>query len=117
MAFTKLNKYVKSPQPTPWQTVWNLPKGTTHFAVFDALKGYYQIKLDEESQNLTAFMLPFGRYIYIRLAFRLSSASDVFTLKYGNAIKDSTDGKRVMEDTLIGDSTTAEFIGYLIVCK
>jgi hypothetical protein len=21
MAFTKLNKYVKSPQPTPWQTV------------------------------------------------------------------------------------------------
>jgi hypothetical protein len=70
-----------SPKPT---------KCTTHFAVFDALKGYPQIKFDEESQNWTVFMTPFGRYIYLRIAFRLSSVSDVFTLKYGNAIDDAT---------------------------
>jgi hypothetical protein len=67
----------------------NLPKVTTHFPVFDALKGYHQIELDEESQNLKAFMMPFGRYIYLRLAFGLSSTSDVFTLKYRNAIGDA----------------------------
>jgi hypothetical protein len=44
--FSKLNKYVirpRNPQPSPWETVRNLPKGIKHFAVFDALKGYHQI--------------------------------------------------------------------------
>jgi hypothetical protein len=71
-------------------------------------KGYHQIQLDKESQNLTAFMTPFGRYIYLRL----SSMSDVFTLKYGNAIDDATDGKRVTEDTLICGSNIAELLAY-----
>ena len=111
--FTRLNKYVKrpvNPQPTPWETVRNLPRGTTHFAVFDALKGYHQIELDKESQDLTAFMTPFGRYVYLRLAFGLSSAGDVFTLRYGNAIDEATDGMRATEDTLIRGSTAAELL-------
>ena len=111
--FTRLNRYVRrpvNPQPTPWETVRNLPKGTTHFAVFDALKGYHQIELDKESQDLTAFMTPFGRYVYLRLAFGLSSAGDVFTLHYGNAIDEATDGMRATEDTLIRGSTTAELL-------
>jgi hypothetical protein len=58
-----------NPQPTPWEKVRNLPKGTSHFAVFYALKGYQRLKLDEESKNLTALMTPFGRYIYLRLTF------------------------------------------------
>ena len=36
--FKKLNEHVKrpiNPQPTPWETVRNLPKGKTHYAVFD----------------------------------------------------------------------------------
>jgi hypothetical protein len=58
------------------ETVQNLPKSTTHFSVFDALKAYHQIELDDESQNLTAFMTSFGRYIYLRLAFGLLRASE-----------------------------------------
>ena len=111
--FTKLNKFVKrpvNPQPTPWETVRNLPKGTTHFAVFDALKGYHQIELDKASQDLTAFMTPFGRYIYLRLAMGLTSAGDVFTLRYGNAIDVATDGLRATEDTLIRGATTEELL-------
>ena len=111
--FTKLNKYIKrptNPQPTPWEVVRNLPKGTTHFAVFDALKGYHQVELDEASQDLTAFMTPFGRFVYLRLPFGLSSAGDVFTLKYGNAVDIATDGRRATEDTLIRGTTTAELL-------
>ena len=111
--FSKLNKFVKrpvNPQPTPWETVCNLSHGTTHFAVFDALKGYHQIELDEESQNLTAFMTPFGRYIYLRLPFGLSSAGDVFTLQYGTATDAATDGKRATEDTLLRGHTTEELL-------
>jgi hypothetical protein len=36
----------------------NLLKDTTNLAVFDALKDYHQIELDEESQNLTMVMMP-----------------------------------------------------------
>ena len=111
--FTRLNKHVirpTNPQPTPWETVRNLPTGTGHFAVFDALKGYHQIPLDEESKDLTAFMTPFGRYRYKRLAFGLNSAGDVFTLNYGNAIDEATGGLRATEDTLIRGETLAELI-------
>ena len=111
--FTKLNKFVKrptNPQPTPWEVVRNLPRGTTHFAVFDALKGYHQVELDQASQDLTAFMTPFGRYVYMRLPFGMSSAGDVFTLKYGNAVDTATEGRRATEDTLIRGSTTSELL-------
>ena len=111
--FTRLNRYVKrpvNPQPTPWEVVRNLPKGTTHYAVFDALKGYHQIELDLESQNLTAFMTPFGRFVYLRLPFGLSSASDVFTLQYGAATDAATGGKRATEDTLLRGFTTEELV-------
>ena len=111
--FTKLNKFVKrptNPQPTPWEVVRNLPKGTKHFAVFDALKGYHQVELDEESRDLTAFMTPFGRFVYLRLPFGMSSAGDVFTLKYGNAVDAATDGRRATEDTLIRGNTTLELL-------
>jgi len=48
---TKLNRYVQrpvNPQLTPWEVIRNIPRGTKHYAVFDALKGYHQIDLDEE---------------------------------------------------------------------
>jgi hypothetical protein len=48
----KLNMFVRrptNPQLTPWEVVRNIPKGTKHYAVFDAFKGYHQIVLDEES--------------------------------------------------------------------
>ena len=77
---------------TPWE-------GTEHYAVFDALKfdalkGYHQIKLDEESRVLTTFMTPLGRFCYIRLPFGLRSAGNVFTLAYGNAVDESIGWKK-----------------------
>ena len=74
---TKLNRFVRrptNPQLTPWEVIRNIPKGTKHYAVFDALKGYHQVELDEESRALTTFMTPFGRYRYRRMPMGLSSA-------------------------------------------
>ena len=110
---TKLNKYVKrpvNPQPTPFEVVRKLPKGKKHLAVFDALKGYHQIELDDESRALTTFLTPFGRYRYKRLPFGESDAGDVFTLRYGLAVDASTDGRRTTEDTLLMGDTEAELL-------
>jgi len=95
---------------TAWEIIRDIPKGTKHYAVFYALKGYHQIELDEESRALTTFMTPFGRFRYIRLPFGLSSAGDVFTLAYGNAIDASVDGCRATEDTLLRGDTEEELL-------
>ena len=111
--YTNLNKAIKrptNPERTPWETIRNLPRDQNNFAVFDALKGYHQILLDEESMDLTAFMTPFGRYRYRRVPFGMSSAGDVFTLHYGKAIDSETDGLRATEDTLLRASTLPELL-------
>jgi len=110
---TKLNKYIvrpTNPQPTPWEVVRLVPKGKKHFAVFDALKGYHQIELDDESRALTTFLTPFGRFRYKRLPMGESDAQDVFTLRYGAAVDASTEGRRSTEDTLLLGDTLQELL-------
>ncbi len=76
--------------------------------MFDAFKGYHQVELDTESRKLTTFHTPFGRYRYVRLAMGLSSAGDVFTMRYGDAVDYMIEGRRCIEDTLIHGHTSEE---------
>jgi hypothetical protein len=106
-----LNKFVKrpeNPQRSPWEVVRTIPTGCKHFATFDAFKGYHQVELDPESRKLTTFHTPFGRYRYVRLAMGLSSAGDVFTTRYGDAVDYTIEGRRCTEDTLIHGHTSEE---------
>ena len=52
--------------------------GATVFSKMDAKNGYWSIHLDEESQLLTTFNSPFGRYCFVRMPFGLSMSQDVF---------------------------------------
>ena len=64
--FSKLNKYVKrelyssSSSSDAVADISN--QHCAFFTVFDALKGYHQCPLDEESQLLTCFLTRFGRF-------------------------------------------------------
>lgn len=101
--FRKLNKYCirpTNPQKTPHETVRSLPKGERHFAVFDALKGYHQIPLDEQSKIKTAFYTPFGIYCYKSLPMGYAASQDIFTDRFGSAVDDFVQA-RVTEDCLI----------------
>ena len=44
----------------------------------DANHGYWQIPLDDESQQLTTFNSPFGRYCFTRMPFGIKSAQEIF---------------------------------------
>ena len=110
---SKLNRCIQKPVSTqmpPWEVVRKIPPGMKYFGVFDALKAYYQVELDEESKNLTAFLTPFGRMRHNRLVMGLSISSDVFDLNYGSAVDHLPNLKRVCEDTLIFGRTRKEYL-------
>lgn len=48
------------------------------FSVLDAGNAFWQIPLDEESSKLVTFNSPYGRYMFNRLPFEISSAPEVF---------------------------------------
>jgi hypothetical protein len=48
------------------------------FSIFDALDGFTQIELDEQSRDLTTMHTPWGRYRWCRLPYGVSSAPEEF---------------------------------------
>ena len=77
--YTKLNRYVSRPVhpfPSVKEIVQAVPAGTKYFAKMDALHGYFQLAMDEPSSKITTFLLPSGRYCYLRAPMGLSSSSD-----------------------------------------
>ena len=77
--FKKINEHIVrpvNPQLMPMEVARRILRGMDHFAVFDTLKGYHHIELDEHSKDLTTFVTPMGRYRYNRLPFGLNLAGD-----------------------------------------
>ena len=81
---TKLNQYVKRPTHpvrTPKDVVSNIPVGMNYFTTLDAVNGYWQLELEPESQLLTTFATPWGRFKYLRGAMGLVSTGDIYGQK------------------------------------
>ncbi|CAI6369964.1 unnamed protein product [Macrosiphum euphorbiae] len=49
-----------------------------YYSVLDLRDGYYHIKLDEKSSKYCTFSTPFGNFRFLRLAFGLSVAPELF---------------------------------------
>ena len=54
--------------------------GAKIFSKLDGNNSYWQMKLDHESQLLTTFNIPYGRYCYLRTPF-LESAQEIYIRK------------------------------------
>ena len=61
------------PFPPVHDIVQSIPAGSKFFAKLDAIHGYFQLVLENESSLLTTFLLPTGRYRYLRAPMGLSS--------------------------------------------
>ena len=106
--FRHLNKNIVRPlfdAATPFQAVRTIPAGMKFFTVIDALKGYHQVPLDEESTALTTFSTPFGRYQYLRLPFGVSHAGDDYGRRVSEVFDDLPNCRRVMEDVVVFSET------------
>jgi hypothetical protein len=61
--------------------------GATVYSKLDCNQGFHQIPLSSESQLLTTFTTPFGRWCYTRLPFGISSAVEVFSKRMGEILE------------------------------
>jgi len=71
------------------------------FFEFDAVKGYHQIALDEESKDLTTFITPFGRYRYERAPFGICSISEHFERKMDESLENLSNIVKVVDNNCI----------------
>ena len=77
--YTEPNKHVKRPiHPfsSTQEILQAVPKEAKVFAKLDAVHGYFQLGLDKVSSQLTTFLLPQGKYRYLRAPMGLNASSD-----------------------------------------
>ena len=82
------------------------------FTTFDLQSGYWHVKLDEESSDLTTFSTPFGRFKWKRLPFGASVSSEMFQKRLYQAIGDLEGVLCIADDILlygVGSSTEDAF--------
>lgn len=71
------------------------------FSTMDAKKGFWQIKLSNDSSKLTTFWTPFGRYRWKRLPFGVSPAPELFEYKIQEIIQDLEGILKLADDFVI----------------
>ena len=112
-----LNKYVKREvyqSPTPMEEVASIIASEARwFTVFDALKGYHQCPLSADSQLLTTFVTPFGRYAYLRAPYGVTSISEHYNRRMDEAFEGMKGFRKIVDDVIIFSRTKEEHIQHV----
>ena len=96
------------PMTTAKAAVEGIPSSARFFSTLDASSGYWQIPLEEESQLLTTFITPWGRFCYTRATMGLVSAGDYYNEKTDQALADCRALAKIVDDVLVHGKTEAE---------
>ena len=77
--------------------------GKSHktFSIFDALDGFTQVKLTNESSPLTTMHTPWVRYYWLRLLYGISSAPEEFQLRMHDDLEGLEGVHGIADDILI----------------
>ncbi|XP_043223982.1 uncharacterized protein K02A2.6-like [Amphibalanus amphitrite] len=108
---TKLNKFVKRPlHPliTPREAISQVPTDARFFSTLDAKSGYWQLPLHPESQHLTTFITPWGRYKFLRAPMGLISTGDEYCRRGDIALQGLNNFVKVVDDILVYSKTLEE---------
>ncbi|XP_043234479.1 uncharacterized protein K02A2.6-like [Amphibalanus amphitrite] len=108
---TKLNKFVKRPlHPlvTPREAVSQVPTEAKFFSILDAKSGYWQLPLHPDSQHLTTFMTPWGRFKFLRAPMGLISTGDEYCRRGDLALQGLDNFVKVVDDIMIYSKTLEE---------
>ena len=106
-----LNRALKRPHypmPTVEEILPHLSNAKV-FSILDAKDGFWQVKLDEESNYLTTFWTPFGQYRWLRMPFGISTAPEEFQRKQHELFEGLPGAAVIADDILVyGSGDTVE---------
>ena len=102
--YSKLNAFVIRPRlqlPAVYESLAKIPlTENVVFSIRDAKQGYWKVPLHPESQELTTFLTPFGRYCWNRLPMGLSSAGEYYQSQM-QAIIGEIPGVTIYQDDIV----------------
>ena len=82
--------------------------GAQMFSKLDANHGYWQIPLTPDSQLLTTFNSPFGRYCFLRMPFGIKSAQEIFQKRMSQLLGDLPGVETDIDDILVWGKSKEE---------
>ena len=86
--FTNLNEWVERPVhlfPSTKEIIQAVTKEGKVFCKLDAVHGYFQLGIHEDSSKLTTFLLQQGKYKYLRAPMGLNASSDEWCKRRNNS--------------------------------
>ena len=97
------------PFPPASEVFTTIPHGMKFFAVFDAMKGYWQLPIDENDQKYLHFMTPFGVYRFLRAPMGLVHSGDEYCLRGDQILHGVENVLKIVDDIAIFARTKKEF--------
>ena len=111
--YSNINRFIRRPVhpfPCPRDIIRGILPTSKFFVKLDATQGYFQIPLDDDSKDLTTFLLPSGRYRFTRAPMGMNSSSDEWCARSDDALSAIPDVVKIVDDTLIQADTEEEAI-------
>ena len=102
--YTHLNQYVKPPVhpfPSTAEILQAIPSTATCFSKLEAVHGYFQLALEFKSSFITTFLLPQGKFRYLRAPMGLNGSSDEWCCKSDIIVEGLPWARKLVEDTII----------------
>jgi len=109
--YREINKFIDRPVhpfPSPRDVVRGILPSSRFFMKLDAVQGYYQVPLDEASSRLTTFLLPSGRYRFMRAPMGMNSSSDGFCMRTDLIFNCVPKVQKIVDDALLQAETLEE---------
>ena len=109
--FTHLNKFVirlVHPSPSTRDILQAIPHDAVYFLKMDAVHGYFQLALSEESSLLTTFLLQQRKFRYLRAPIGLNASSDEWCCHSDRIVSDIPWAKKIVDDNIIWASSLEE---------
>ena len=115
-----INKFIDRPVhpfPSPRDVVKGILPDSKLFMKLDAVQGYYQVPLDEESSKYTTFLLPSGRFRFTRAPMGMNSSSDGFCMRTDMIFSRVPKVQKIVDDALLQAATAQELTNsFRIAC-
>ena len=111
--YRQINKFIDRPVhpfPSCRDIIRGIKPDSNWFLKFDAVQGYFQIPLDEESSKLTTFLVERGRFRFTRAPMGLNPSSDYFCERSDLAFAAVTDLLKIVDDGLLQAPTQKDLL-------